>query len=250
MKQYNLIKKNHLLADVILSNHSLLALIKRFGIRLGFADATITEICNNYNLNTDFFLEIINTYHDKNYFPAKKLKSFSIQLIVNYLQSSHKFYNAEKILEIEQKIQGLEWKTPDHELNLSILKKFFNEYKDEVKAHTSQEEETVYPYAVFIEKSCTEISNIDECLLKMKNYSITNYAEEHDNIEEKLTDLKNIIIKYLPPPLNQNVLHEILNDLFDLEEDLGKHARIEEKILVPKILEMEVELRQKLRKTF
>ena len=43
-------------------------------------------------------------------------------------------------------------------------------------------------------------------------------------------------------------MHEILNDLFLLENDLNNHGRIEEKILVPKILEMEEKLRNKINK--
>ncbi len=246
MKNTSLIKANHILANVIHSDFNLLSVIKRFDIKLGISDRTIKEICDDYSINVDFFLEILNAYHDKNYFAAIKLQSFSIQLIVNFLKSSHHYYNNEKILSIELQIQKLEWDSPDHERNLTILKKFFNEYKNEVKAHTGHEEETVYPYAVFIEESCSKNVIIEECISKMQNYSITNYAKEHDNIEEKLKDLKNIIIKYLPPPSNQNILYEILSELFLLEKDLSDHARIEEKILVPKILEMEEILKQKI----
>lgn len=91
--------------------------------------------------------------------------------------------------------------------------------------------------------------NIEACYRKMKEYSITNYAEEHNNIEEKLTDLKNIIIKYLPPADNQDVVFRILQKLFKLENDLNYHAAIEERILVPKIMAMEKKLEEIYSKT-
>ncbi|OQY00994.1 MAG: hypothetical protein B6I20_08125 [Bacteroidetes bacterium 4572_117] len=239
MQNVSLITKKQEIASLILLNIELLPLLRRFDISLGVGDKTIHEICKAKEINVDFFLEIVNIFHNENYFPATKLKKFSIKEIVNFLKESHIHYNEEIIPAIEELIHKLVWAGDDHERNLKILKKFFDEYRKEVKAHTEQEEETVYPYTVFIENSCIENKKIDECYKKMKEYSITNYADEHNNIEEKLTDLKNIIIKYLPPSQNQDIAIKILNKLYKLEKDLYHHALIEEKILVPKILEME-----------
>jgi regulator of cell morphogenesis and NO signaling len=250
MRNSKLIKSSDLLAEVIHMDYELLTIIKRFGIKLGISDHSIQRICEIYGLNLDFFLEIVNTYYSNDYFSLKNPHSISIVQIVNYLKSSHNYYNNEKILAIESQIQNLEWASADHERNYSILIKFFNEYKNEVKTHTRHEEVTVYPYALFIEESYNNNQNLEECFKRMQNYSITNYSQEHDNIEEKLTDLKNIIIKYLPPPTDQDLLHSILVELFVLEKDLNNHSRIEEKILVPKIFEMENLLKEKLRNKF
>jgi regulator of cell morphogenesis and NO signaling len=239
MKSTGYIKGGDKMADLIHSNYKVLSTLKRFGINLGFGDCTISRICQKFGVNEDFFLEIINISVNQNYFPTKKLQSFSVKTLCEYLNKSHSYYNNEKILFIEFKIAMLEWDTPDNVNNLSILKKFFDEYKKEVKEHTDYEEVKVYPYAIFIEESLERNENIELCLEKLTQYSITDYSKEHDDIEDKLTDLKNIIIKYLPAPKDQNVLHDILNELFTLQSDLMIHKRIEEKILVPKIKEME-----------
>lgn len=239
-----LITKDQELANLIHTDIELLSLLRRFNIKLGVGNQSIEEVCKSKGINVDFFLEIVNIFYSKNYFPTAKLQSFSISLIVNFLKESHIYYNEEMIPAIEELIHQLVWTGDEHERNHKILKKFFNEYLKEVKTHTEQEEETVYPYTVFIEESCMENKNIDECYKKMQEYSITNYAEEHNNIEEKLTDLKNIIIKYLPPSENQDVAYRILHKLYKLEKDLNHHASIEEKILVPKILEMEKKLKE------
>lgn len=246
MRQSDLITAESSLAKAIHSDFETLTVLQRFGIKLGLGDKSISEICNIHNINTNFFLEIINIFHNKDFFPVNKLQSFSIKLIVDFLKNSHIFYNNEKIPFIESLIDELYWNTDDHNRNLSILKKFFYEYKTEVKAHTLHEEETVYPYAIYIEETCDGKHDISNCIKKMEVYSITDYEQEHEDIEEKLTDLKNIIIKYLPAPENQEVINKILFQLFRLEKDLNNHARIEEKILVPKIMEMEKNLKSKI----
>jgi regulator of cell morphogenesis and NO signaling len=239
MNYSGLITKNQKLAHLLHTDIELLSLLRRFNITLGFGDSTIDEVCKSKNINIDFFLEIVNIYHNKSYFPKTKLQGISISVIVDFLKKSHKYYNEEIIPTIEHLIHQLVWEDKNHDRNLKVLKKFFNEYRKEVKAHTTHEEETVYPYTVYIEELCMNTEHKEKCREKMKEYSITNYAEEHNNIEEKLTDLKNIIIKYLPPSQNQDIAFSILRKLFKLEKDLNHHAAIEEKVLVPKILDLE-----------
>ncbi len=69
----------------------------------------------------------------------------------------------------------------------------------------------------------------------VKEYSITLYEKEHDDVEEKLNDLKNIIIKYLPTVKDQKNRFLLLKELSALENDLADHARIEDLILIPKV---------------
>jgi len=51
--------------------------------------------------------------------------------------------------------------------------------------------------------------------------------------------LKNIIIKFLPPVKDMTICNNILIELFRLEKDLNNHARMEDKVLIPKVREME-----------
>ena len=123
--------------------------------------------------------------------------------------------------------------------NLVLLKKFFNDYKQELLNHTNREETVVFPYTIAIEDAFNS-KTLDESIFDlMETYSIAIFQNEHENIEEKLFDLKNIIIKYLPQPKNSGDCHKLLYELFRLEQDLVDHSRIEDKVLVPKIREME-----------
>ena len=90
-----------------------------------------------------------------------------------------------------------------------------------------------------IEKAYNSEHNDKAIIELIETYFIEICQNEHDNIEEKLFDLKNIIIKYLPQPKDLKLCNKLLHELFSLEQDLNDHARIEEKVLVPKIREME-----------
>ena len=239
-----LIHKNLKMADLILLNYQLLPIINRFGINLGFGEKTIQQICAQNEININFFLEIINAFHDKNYFPDENLQKFSIQLIINYLSKTHDFFSEVKLLAIEKMINQLidNYKGKNQQ-KIELIKNFFLGYKKEFISHITYENNTVFPYVITVEKAYISQSKDNISIVMQNNYSIEKYANEHSNIHEKLFDLKNILIKYLPKLNEADLCNHILFDIFELETDLINHQRIEEKVLIPKIYAMEKKLK-------
>lgn len=234
-----LIEKDMNLADVLHHDHNLIPVINRFGIKLGFGDSTIEEICTGLNINLDFFLTITNTFHDPRYFANNHLKSFDVALLVDYLKQTHKNYLNDRIPYIAGLIKQLMENTTEHKASMKLLENFYKEYVNELTRHIEREEKVVYPYVLKLEKAISTGAFSEDLTRQVKSYSITDYEKEHENVEEKLFDLKNIIVKYLPPTSNQNLCFSIIHELFILEKDLNEHARIEDTILVPKVETME-----------
>ena len=231
---------NMKMAEVIHLNYHLLQIISRFGIQLGFGDKSIRQVCRENDIDVNFFLEIVNSYHDKNYFPKKNLQGFPLKLIIDYLRESHNYYLNIKLPQIEQLIRQLS-DFSDHISgeSLKLIDTFFREYIRELQVHIEREEERVYPYVFFVEEAYHMKKTPESLISRIREYSIDDFEHDHDNIEDKLFDLKNLIIKYLPLPENPNLCHDILIELFRLEADLNDHARIEDKVLVPKVRFME-----------
>ncbi|MBE0653539.1 MAG: hypothetical protein IH594_07060, partial [Bacteroidales bacterium] len=190
------ITKDMKMADVIHYNYSLLPVITRFGINLGFGDKTVEEVCNDHLVNLEFFLEITNSFVDDEYIPQKDLHSFSVKLIVDYLQKTHDYYLTEKIPEMEKMIGEMVIKSGADTQKSELVRNFFNEYHEELKNHINREEQRVQPYVLEIENAFEKGSLNAPLRKKILEYSINDFAKEHDNVEEKLYDLKNIIIKY------------------------------------------------------
>jgi len=230
------------MAEMIHLNHLLLGVVDRFGIKLGFGEKTVSEVCDEFQVNLDFFLEICNAYIDEHYFPKVQLQAFPVGSIIAYLKKTHQYY-LEKILpDINCSIEKLEEATFKSKPNIMVVKDFFQKYKEEVTAHIMREEEKVFPYVLKIEKAHSKLELSAELKDELDTYSINNYYDDHDDVEEKLYDLKNIIIKYLPQPEELEFIHRLVEQLFGLEKDLNDHSRIEDKVLVPKVAVMEREL--------
>ena len=234
------------LADVMHQNYHLIPIITRFGIKFGFGDKNIEQVCTQYKINTCFFLEIINSFNDEDYSPTGKLRELPLEITVKYLLNSHNYFNNIKLPLIEKLIHKLNWEKPENQKNKAILNKFFNEYRDEVIEHTTHEENDVYPFILNIEKNFKlGFANEDfKTILKIK--SVKDYADSHDELNSTLLDLKNIIIKYLPPAENSQIIEQILVEIFDLEKDMADHSLIENTVLIPAATKMESKLRKQL----
>lgn len=74
---------------------------------------------------------------------------------------------------------------------------------------------------------------------KVEGYSIGTFEENHNSIDEKLNDLRNIVMKYLPPVCDTVLAIRALSRLCALESDLEKHTLIENAVLIPMVNRME-----------
>ena len=240
-----LLTSNMKIADAIHSNYLLIPVVNRFGISLGFGEETINNVCAEHDIDVEFFLSIINAFSNEDYFPEKKLQTFNVLMIVEYLKKTHKYYRETQIPVIEKHLKSLFSGTSRRSKSLILVKKFFMEYKKELFTHLKREEKITFPYIEKIykmykspKKKRKEKSGL--------HYSMEIYEEEHEEIDEKLYDLKNILIKYVSGNFDQAVCNEIIFELFRLEKDIKDHTRIENNILMPLVKEMEKSL--KLRK--
>lgn len=215
------------LADILLTNYSLLSVLPRFGIQLGFGEQTVATVCKRYDIDPSFFLLICNVSSFTDYMPdSNEITSLKADSLIGYLKRSHDYYMEDKIAGIEQRLNQMQEYCCSH--HHQILRSFFDEYKKEVIHHFRYEEECVFPYIQLLIQG-----------QESTDYHINQYEQNHTNIEDKLSDLKNIIIKYLPESGSSKERNELLFEIFLFEEDLNTHSLIENRVLVPFVEKIE-----------
>ena len=95
--------------------------------------------------------------------------------------------------------------------------------------HFSYEENKVFPYIRTLMKS----HKMDA------GYDIDIFKDNHSNIDDKLSDLKNIFVKHLRGIGMIAETTELLFQIFLLEEDLSRHTLIEDMVLIPVVQHLE-----------
>ncbi len=226
MKNY-LFDENMKMADLILIKPSLILLLPRFNIPMGFGDKSVKELCQNHGIAVDFFLLICNIYSHDNYVPSlDKVLAIDMSMLNCYLEASHRYYLDRRLPHISRHISRMTAEMKDRAGD--ILRKFFEEYNNEVVAHFKYEEQNVFPH---LKRLLAGESS--------EGYSISQYSPSHTNIEDKLDDLTQIMFKYLPEEVKAYETIGAVFDILQLSEDLKKHSFIEEKVLIPYVEHLE-----------
>jgi regulator of cell morphogenesis and NO signaling len=241
-----MIHKNMPMCQAVLEHNQLLPLLPRFSIKLGFGEKNVEEVCRLNGVNADFFLEIANAYLDDDYIPQIDLFSFPLGAMVAYLTSTHDYYITVALPKIEHKIHLLLEGSTLSEKERGLVSNFFNDYRKEFMDHISREEERVLPYILELEKQCLKEEPDKTFITRLQHNSIKVFAQEHDRLENSLENLSRLIIKYLPPFEDFDLCYQVLSDLSDLVRDLIDHAHMEDKVLIPRVAELEQQLIQKL----
>jgi regulator of cell morphogenesis and NO signaling len=227
------------LATIIHKDHTLLPVINRLGLKLGFGDLTIRELCLKEGIDVTFFMEIINVFHNETYFSEKKLLDFSVTIVIDYLLKTHEYYLNYVIPEQERLIDLFLLKCSNGCKENELIRKFHNKFREEFASHVKFEETHVFPYILKLNDTIQNNLQKSAFIEQYQNFTIKGFEKEHGNMDEKMFDLKNIIIKYLPPNYDLNIGNSLLSNLFMFEKDLKNHARIEDKILIPKVKQLE-----------
>ncbi|MBQ5751677.1 MAG: hemerythrin domain-containing protein [Bacteroidaceae bacterium] len=216
-------------ADLLANDGKLLSILQRLDIKLGFGEATVADLCNKYGISTELFLMICNIYTFSDYQPkVESLGSSDIKNITAYLRASHRWYTGVCFPAIHNNVHNMV-KELD-EVSRRLIDKFYDDYDSEVISHFRYEEEVVFPY---IESITTNAPT------NPGKYSISQFEHNHSNINEKLNDLKNIIIKYLPEEHSSQLRYTLLADIYNIESDLRKHSLIENRLLIPLVEKIE-----------
>lgn len=188
-----------ILSEVIEENHQLIPVINRFGIKLGLGDRNIGDICKSANINTEFFLAILNTFLNEDYFPEKKLQGFDIELVINYLRKTDAYLVHGQLHNLEKHLNAFISMSEPNNAQLKFIKRLFTEFKEEL------------------------ISQIEQGMVK------------GDTPLALLTDLKSIIIKHMSGNFNENMCYAVIFTIDSFQKDLEKNNRIREKILKPMV---------------
>lgn len=208
------------MCDLVCDYYSVLQVMSRFGIALGFGDKSIAEVCETHQVDTSTFLAVVNLLLNEAD-GISLVNEVSVRALTDYLHNSHAYFLDFRLPAIRRKlIEAVDCSRSD--VAFAILR-FFDEYAAEVDRHMTYEEKVVFPYvnALLAGESSSE-------------YSIETFRRNHDQIESRLRELKNIIIKYYPAS-STNELNGVLFDIFTCEQELASHSAVENDIFIPAV---------------
>ncbi len=173
-------------------------------------------------------------------FPKELIHDVAIRDLLQALKKSHGNYLNCKLPEIEQSIYNLYSKQTNSDNVLLMLCGFFISYQKKLVAHIQYEEVFLFPYIESLlefQKSGTPIDRE-----RFGNFTLKQFFENHSNLEEDLIEVRNKITRNIEGLKTPLAFRIFLTQLEHFEKDLAIHAVLEDDVLLPRLVELEVHL--------
>lgn len=229
MKNVTIIfKKEMKMSDLIDADYRLLLLLHRLNISLGFGEKSVKAVCEENNFDADCFIFLANYQSNKSIVNINQaFDILPLEPFLYYLSSSHSYFLEKRLPNIRRKLE-IVFSFTDKALQ-DIVLRFFDDYTREVNDHMHYENEVVFPY-------------IKSLLNNTRNssYGIKDFEERHNDIDGKMNELKQILMKYVSgASVDQLLMINILIELYMSEEELEAHTSIEDQLVIPRVKKIE-----------
>lgn len=189
--------------------------ISRFGLQMGVGEQTIAQACEAHHVHTPTFLAVINYKISKH--PAQ-LADIDIPTLQNYLRNAHTYFLDFRLPFLRRSlIEALIPAGAENRIPMLILR-CYDEFAEEIRTHIEHENEGLFE----------------------------EHARDDQRITDKLTEIKNLIIKYYPSSSIMQkgtvtyTLISVMSDLWHTEQDFADNCAIEDNILRPALSAMPV----------
>jgi len=223
------------LADVILKNYNLIPVVNSFGIELGFGDKTIKAICTEHQIDAVFFSVLLNMINSASYVIDKHISILNTNQLVDYLRRTLRNYKTSQISVIDIHIAQLMASSSDKNEHLQLIENFFSQFKIEFNQYESDINNALYgviesAYACFLQEK--------EYIFGLEYPDFELFRERFYQLNEKLSDMKSLLIKYLSGSFDRRIRNAIIYIISRFEEDMHDSMRLQYKLLKPMTKEM------------
>lgn len=208
------------LCEVIVDEPSVVPVINRFDIVLGVGDRTIKSICKEKDIDTSFFITILNAFIHESFFLENVTRAFNAGDVVDYLRKTNNSYLRNQLPNIERHFAALISRS-DSNNNLPLLFNFYREVKTEIERRIDSDNQW-FDAIISAEQSNSEVSVAGNAV-----------QAESDSIEDKLSDLINMFVIHLRGDYDRNLCHAVLFAVISLEKDICQNNRIRNRVLRP-----------------
>ena len=241
-----IITKDRIVLDIVQDNPLLASVVDRFGIPYSKWTLTLEKACEVHNVNISLLLEMLRAFADNNYFPKEELDKMPLQAIIEYLIKTHIYYINSRLPRIEQFIGMLVDHYGKFDMQLYLLKDYFEDYKRDMLAHICIEERELFPYVLRLINAGENIPSTRMLYNLLEQNSITRFVNEHYHVEDDLGEIRRRLNNYSEANNHKIQITTLFYELRLFEIDLLTHGKVEDEILIPRAREIEDKLKRNL----
>ncbi len=201
-------------------------------------NVALSQICLERNLDREKVIKSFYLFDSCTRPSFDELRSFPIDLLIEYLKHSHHLFIKDKlpfIIHLAKNCEGQQG-----------LQKLLPEFVEDFIRHIFEEEDSVFGYVSVLDKSAKgSLANPISHLILFEDFSLSHEFEHHRE-DDEMSAIRSLVESIEPRSLKEKVL---VQEVKAFDREMLYHAEIENKIFFPKALSLEEEVRSTLHKT-
>ncbi|HCS20070.1 MAG TPA: hypothetical protein DIW47_05825 [Bacteroidetes bacterium] len=199
-----------------------------------FLDNTLEQVADMYGINPAVLEDALIQVQKK--IPDFDYDFLELPVLIAYLKHTHHEYTKAKIPHIRRNLERL---------NETAILHVFQRFSRDMQKHMMLEEKIIFPFALTLVELNEEF-DLQEARALLQQHSTEVLSASHTIDDDEMRDLRVATNNYTFSDDDPIVYQVVMTDLARLEEDIYRHAHIEDQILFRKARREEILLKERM----
>ena len=233
-------------SDLVKENYVFAAVLHHFGIKFYlYGEKSLEEVCKKFRVKPDQLMEELEKWAGRKEPTSEDLFLHPIEVLVEYLRKKHYHFVCQQLPFLSNMIAEIKpgdaYKDLMNDLNL-----MFPLFVDDFIHHIHEEENTLFKRIALLHHMENGQYSLLDALKILEAKPTDHMAHEHDAHDDEMEGIRKLTNDYHVSDGASIQIKVLYHHLQNFEKDLIIHARIENDLLFPKVIELEKEVKRKI----
>lgn len=238
-----LLKKR--ITDLVKDNPLLAKALHFLGIRFdNYPEKTLEEVCNEKNISSVLLVKHLEEAGAAaSDLATVRLSDYPIDLVVQYLRHAHHIFIKQRLPYLMHLVESLDENRAENKQTVVDLKFVFPIFAHDYIVHVYEEEDTLFTYINTLLAATRKINNPSALFYLMEKNSVPRFSNEHIAHDDQMEGIALLTNHFAIGPNTDLPTQVAYSELKQFRQELIIHANIEDRILFPKALHLENEVK-------
>lgn len=201
---------------------------------------TISDACQETGINQELLIKQLEKLIAQKDPDSEYIDNLTLRELADYIVRRHHSYVSESIPLLKKNLEKICQVHGEHHPELFKIKELFTSSAGDLTIHMQKEEIMLFPYIKRLETAKKENSPLPRSPFGSVSNPIGMMMEEHQHEGDRFSEIAELSDNYQPPADACTTFEVTFKQLRDFEEDLHRHIHLENNILFPKAIELEM----------
>lgn len=215
---------------------------------MNYPDRRLDDVCRMHNLPSSRILcEMQNWPALRNRPSLEELSQLPLDVLLAFLQNSHQRFLWRRLPYMQEIVENLNEKDFHYPGLISDIKFIFPIFAEDFIHHIHDEEDQLFRYIADLYREFKNPANPGKLYFRSSGIALHELALQHSCEDDEMKGIRELTKNYALPANATLILKVIFAELKSFEEELRRHARIENELLFPKAIRLEKSLKSRMR---